>query len=89
VALSGPAGSAGELLGRVRQALAGAAAAVGSGDLAKAVMVIDALNARGMAELGVLYGRHIGDSLAEAAKGYLSADAGASARSQAAGEWAS
>jgi hypothetical protein len=44
-ALSGPAGSAGELLGRVRQALAGAA---GSGDLAKALMETDVLNAQRM-----------------------------------------
>jgi hypothetical protein len=80
--LSGPAG---ELLGRVRQALAGAAGAAGSDDLAKALMETDVLNARRMAELDVLYA-HIGDSLAETAKGYQSSDSGAAARIQAAGE---
>jgi hypothetical protein len=86
--LSALAGSAGELLGRVRQALAGAAGAAGSGDLAKALMETDVLNARRMAELDVLYG-HLGDSLTETARAYQSTDSGAAARIQAAGKRAS
>jgi uncharacterized protein YukE len=86
--LNGLAATAGELLARVRQALSGAAGAAGSDDLAKALMETDVLNARRMAELDVLYG-HIGDSLAETAKGYQSTDSGAAARIQAAGKRAS
>jgi hypothetical protein len=86
--LSGPEGRAGQLLGEMRQALAGAAEAVGSPGLAKALMEIDVLNARRMAELHVLFG-HIGDSLAATARGYHGADAGAAQRIQASGRAAS
>jgi hypothetical protein len=79
---------AGELLGRVRQALTGAAGAAGSPELAKALMEMDVLNARRLAELNVLYG-HIGSSLGEAAKGYQATDAGAADRIQASGKRAS
>jgi hypothetical protein len=83
--LSGLVSQAGELVGQVRQALAGAAGAVGSADLATALMEIDVLNARRMAELDVLYG-HIGESLGETAKGYQNSDSGAAARIQASGK---
>jgi hypothetical protein len=78
-------GQAGELLGQVRQALTGAAGAVGSADLAKALMETDVLNARRLTELDVLYG-HIGDSLAQTGQGYQATDAGAAARIQASGK---
>jgi hypothetical protein len=81
-------GQAGELLGRVRQALSGAAGAVGSDELAKALMELDVLNARRLAELDALYA-HIGSSLGEAAKGYQTTDAGAADRIQASGKKAS
>lgn len=78
-ALVGPAG---ELVGQVRQALAGAAGAVGSAELAAALMEVDVLNARRMAELDALY-THIGKSLGETAQGYQGSDSDAAARIQA------
>jgi hypothetical protein len=81
-------GQAAALLARVRPALAGAAGAAGSDDLAKALMELDVLNARRMAELDALYA-HIGTSLGDAASGYHTSDAGAADRIQASGKKAS
>jgi hypothetical protein len=83
--LNGLVGQAGELVGQVRQALAGAADAAGSADLTTALMEIDVLHARRMAELDALYG-HIGESLGQTAKGYQGSDSGAAARIQASGK---
>lgn len=49
--LSGLAAEAKDLLGQVRQALAGAANAAGNADLATALMEIDVLPARGVCRL--------------------------------------
>lgn len=83
-AWSGPAGHAAQLLAQMRQVLAGAAGAVGSADLAQALMEVDVLNARRLTELQVLFG-HLADSVAQTAKGYQATDAAAAQRIRASG----
>ena len=77
-----------ELAGQVKQALTGMAEAAGHPGLAAALMETDLLNARRLAELGVLY-RHVQESLTAAAKGYAATDAKAAHRIGASGSRAS